>query len=171
MAGPGAGCDGLFKAIVKVGVQVIGIPGPWDSDSCGDDDDGDGLGDAADAFGSFAPGTLVLRTPDNSGTAVVIGGWHPSQSTGTMWDLTIPGNNDHDFYIVLATATILVRNCGGPKSSKQFISPTNPPQLPPTDLPPGYSVRVMGPTPDYPDGYWRITNSGGQYVSMSIPLQ
>jgi hypothetical protein len=33
-----------------------------------------------------------------------------------MWDLTIPGNNDHDFYVVLAssdTATVLVHNCGG----------------------------------------------------------
>jgi hypothetical protein len=29
-----------------------------------------------------------------------------------MWDLTIPGNNDHDFYIDTAAASALVHNCG-----------------------------------------------------------
>jgi hypothetical protein len=28
-----------------------------------------------------------------------------------MWDLTIPGNNDHDFYIDTSTAPALVHNC------------------------------------------------------------
>jgi Pretoxin HINT domain len=39
-----------------------------------------------------------LRTPDG-GTAVVAGGYVPRQRSGWMWDLTVPGNNDHDFYI------------------------------------------------------------------------
>ena len=32
-----------------------------------------------------------------------------------MWDLTVPGNNDHDFYIVAVTAdtSVLVHNSGG----------------------------------------------------------
>ncbi len=29
-----------------------------------------------------------------------------------MWDLTVPGNNDHDFYINTSVATVLVHNCG-----------------------------------------------------------
>jgi hypothetical protein len=37
----------------------------------------------------------------------------PRQHDGWMWDLTIPGNNDHDFYIQAATSVILVHNCDG----------------------------------------------------------
>ena len=28
-----------------------------------------------------------------------------------MWDLTVPGNNDHDFYVTVATTAVLVHNC------------------------------------------------------------
>jgi hypothetical protein len=28
-----------------------------------------------------------------------------------MWDLAIPGGNDHDFYIVTIAAAVLVHNC------------------------------------------------------------
>jgi hypothetical protein len=30
-----------------------------------------------------------------------------------MWDLTIPGNNDHDFYVVAGSVSILVHNIDG----------------------------------------------------------
>jgi hypothetical protein len=33
-----------------------------------------------------------------------------------MWDLTVPGNNDHDFYVLAAATAVLVHNCGGPAS-------------------------------------------------------
>jgi filamentous hemagglutinin len=38
----------------------------------------------------------------------------PRQHAGWMWDrdLTIPGNNDHDFYINTLAADVLVHNCG-----------------------------------------------------------
>ena len=36
----------------------------------------------------------------NGTTATVIGGTVPVQHDGWMWDLTVPGNNDHDFYVV-----------------------------------------------------------------------
>jgi hypothetical protein len=52
-----------------------------------------------------------LRTPDGSDTATVVTGWIPKQRDGWMWDLTIPGNNDHDFYIDTTTADVLVHNC------------------------------------------------------------
>jgi hypothetical protein len=36
--------------------------------------------------------------------ALMGGGW--------MWDLTVPGSNDHDFYVtVTATTAVLVHNC------------------------------------------------------------
>jgi Pretoxin HINT domain len=51
-----------------------------------------------------------LRTPDGSDTATVTGGWTPAVTTGWMWDLTIPGNNDHDFYIDTTVGSLLVHN-------------------------------------------------------------
>jgi hypothetical protein len=29
-----------------------------------------------------------------------MGGSTPADHDGWMWDLTVPGNNDHDFYVV-----------------------------------------------------------------------
>ena len=58
--------------------------------------------------GSLKYGTH-LRTP--GGTATVLGGYVPRQASGWMWDLTVPGNGDHDFYIDTVAAPILVHNC------------------------------------------------------------
>jgi RHS repeat-associated protein len=62
--------------------------------------------------GSLRYGTH-LRTPGGGDTAVVTGGWIPAQRDGWMWDLTVPGNNDHDFYINTVETDVLVHNCGG----------------------------------------------------------
>lgn len=60
---------------------------------------------------------------------------------------------------------------GGPKSSPNFKPPTNSPQLPPTEIPMGWRVREMPPTPDYPTGYWRLEkpmgNGGWQGIDPS----
>jgi hypothetical protein len=59
--------------------------------------------------GALRDGTR-LRTPGDSNNAVVIGGWVPRQSAGWMWDLTVPGDNDHDFYIGTDLSQVLVHN-------------------------------------------------------------
>jgi hypothetical protein len=51
-----------------------------------------------------------LRTPGGADTATVAGGWVPAQRDGWMWDLTVPGNNDHDFYIGAIDTDVLVHN-------------------------------------------------------------
>jgi hypothetical protein len=45
---------------------------------------------------------MHLKTPDGQ-LAVVVGGSVPAVHDGWMWDLTVPGNNDHDFYVVIGT--------------------------------------------------------------------
>jgi hypothetical protein len=47
----------------------------------------------------------------NGTVAVADGGTVPADHDGWMWDLTVPGNNDHDFYVYTATVSILVHNC------------------------------------------------------------
>ncbi len=66
-----------------------------------------------------------LRTTAGS-TATVLSGQTPKVITGWMWDLTVPGNNDHDFYIATVAADVLVHNCpsgGGPRSSGRVLQP------------------------------------------------
>lgn len=45
---------------------------------------------------------------------------------------------------------------GTPRPPENFEPPTNPPQMPPTDIPSGWRVRPMPPTREYLDGYWRL---------------
>jgi hypothetical protein len=67
---------------------------------------------------------MHLETPDGQ-SAVVVGGSVPADRDGWMWDLTVPGNNDHDFYVLPASTdghhldyveagnmAVLVHNCG-----------------------------------------------------------
>ena len=46
----------------------------------------------------------------NGTVATADGGTPPADHDGWMWDLTVPGNNDHDFYVVGNVATVLVHN-------------------------------------------------------------
>jgi len=55
-----------------------------------------------------------LKTP-NGATVTVVGGTAPKVRDGWMWDLTVPGNDDHDFYVEAATAVVLVHNCAAPR--------------------------------------------------------
>jgi hypothetical protein len=51
-----------------------------------------------------------LKTPDGQAAVVVVGSV-PADHDGWMWDLTVPGNNDHDFYVETASTAVLVHNC------------------------------------------------------------
>ena len=51
-----------------------------------------------------------LKTLDGT-LAVADGGTTPKVHEGWMWDLTVPGNNDHDFYVVTSAVAVLVHNC------------------------------------------------------------
>ena len=50
-----------------------------------------------------------LKTADGT-LAIVVGGSTPKVHDGWMWDITVPGNNDHDFYVTAGTSDILVHN-------------------------------------------------------------
>jgi hypothetical protein len=45
------------------------------------------------------------RKTANGTIATVIGGTVPAQHDGWMWDITVPGNNDHDFYVATDPGT------------------------------------------------------------------
>jgi hypothetical protein len=72
--------------------------------------------------GSLRYGTH-LRTPGGRDTAVVSGGWVPPQRDGWMWDLTVPGNDDHDFYIDTEAADVLVHNVDESKVCDLTLGP------------------------------------------------
>jgi hypothetical protein len=48
-----------------------------------------------------------------NGTVAVVVGGTPNQHDGWMWDLTVPGNNDHDFYVAVRDTQVLVHNTDG----------------------------------------------------------
>ena len=47
---------------------------------------------------------MHLKTPDGQ-SAIVVEGSVPADHDGWMWDLTVPGDNDHDFYVVAGVAS------------------------------------------------------------------
>jgi Novel toxin 17 len=51
---------------------------------------------------------------------VVVGGSVPPVRDGWMWDLTVPGNNDHDFYVAVAATAVLVHNDSCPSISSRM---------------------------------------------------
>ena len=58
---------------------------------------------------------MSTSRPRTARIAVADGGTTPKVHDGWMWDLTVPGNNDHDFYIKTAVTAVLVHNCSKPR--------------------------------------------------------
>jgi hypothetical protein len=67
-----------------------------------------------------------LKTPDGT-LATADGGTTPKIHDGWMWDLTVPGNNDHDFYVTAGVTRVLVHNCdmNNPMSGFEQVSEAN----------------------------------------------
>jgi hypothetical protein len=59
-----------------------------------------------------------LKTPDGR-SAVVVGGTVPANHDGWMWDLTVPGNGDHDFYV--EPAVVLPPTRAGPTAAPVLV--------------------------------------------------
>ncbi len=51
-----------------------------------------------------------LRTSDGT-IATAADGYVSASASGWMWDLSVPGGDDHDFYIDVAATAVLVHNC------------------------------------------------------------
>jgi hypothetical protein len=93
---------------------------------------------------------MHLKTPDGQ-TAVVVVGSVPAVHDGWMWDLTVPGNNDHDFYVVTGMTPVLVHNT----SCRKFghLSPSGRLDIPNTS------------------GVYKITmEDGAQYVGKAADI-
>ncbi len=97
---------------------------------------------------------MHLKTPDGQ-PAIVVGGSVPAVHDGWMWDLTVPGNNDHDFYVSVGSgdvaASILVHNVGG-------ICPTNGSRMSVNDAL-DTAEQYLG------EGYRESVPGSGRYVS------
>lgn len=103
-----------------------------------------------------------LRT-SGGGYATVTGGWTPEDTYGWMWDLTIPGNSDHDFYIAAGDATVLVHNDNGDKC-KTAQDAAN-------DALEGGQTRGAASRLTLPDGGDSITDVSGSPRSINPDMQ
>ena len=72
------------------------------------------------------PSSMAPTCAPHPAAAIAAGGYTPHTAIGWMWDLTVPGNNDHDLYVIpgqpvgnddtyhvvgTSTAAVLVHNC------------------------------------------------------------
>lgn len=118
--------------------------------------------------GSWNPGTNggYSLARSSSGVGVASNGGR-SGAFSPGWQGRYAWNRDTAALAQNDRMGIPCQNCGGPKSSPNFLPPTNAPQLPPTELPPGHSIRVMPPTTQYPNGYWKQFDAKGQLIDPS----
>jgi hypothetical protein len=97
-----------------------------------------------------------LQTPDGT-TAVAEGGAAPKVHDGWMWDLTVPGNNDHDFYVQAGSASVLVHNC------QTFPNKYNDPEMLQGELSAAADAKVA-PISAGTQGFSDAVSGGGRYL-------
>ena len=120
---------------------------------------------------------MHLKTPDGQ-SAVVVGGSTPAVHDGWMWDLTVPGNNDHDFYVMAAQGgdvPVLVHNstCGVDPSLIQKLQESGVKFTPSDVVAAGENADgqvVFMETGNSRAGLTHIIEQhGGQFAQMGIP--
>ena len=98
-----------------------------------------------------------LKTADGT-IAVADGGTTPKQHDGWMWDLTVPGNNDHDFYVQPGATAVLVHNDNGTQGcspAEQAAALQSAVEKRASEVIASQSTRVRGPVLSgdrYPSG-------------------
>jgi RHS repeat-associated protein len=145
------------------------------------------------SYNQLVVGALVLAT----GAAIVNYEQHKDQTEGALRELGagisctynelttltsswvavgLAGNGDIGTVSRVGPCTFMAnipQNKKPPKRAKSPKPPTNPPQNPPDPPPPGCQIRIMPPSPAYPDfypnGYWVMT-CGNQPIDPSTGL-
>jgi RHS repeat-associated protein len=111
--------------------------------------------DAAAGFGDSLTlgGTREIRQVIGSdGTDYCSTAYQAGQYSGVVASYLVPGEGE------VRAETNAARRLAKP--TPKFRPPTNEPQMPPPFLPPGYDVRTMPPTEQYPNGYWVLSKNG-----------
>jgi len=87
----------------------------------------------------------------------VVGGTTPAEHDGWMWDLTVPGNNDHDFYVQAGSASVLVHNC------QTFPNKYDDPEMLQGELSAAADAKVA-PIAAGTQGFSDAVGGGGRYL-------
>ncbi len=109
------------------------------------DGGGDGPGGSAGGLSGGRSG---------AGSGGVRGGTGPKNSSGSVSGGS--GQKNTSGNIQAGTNNSVTPIKGQPKTSPKFKTPTNPPQMPPKNIPEGWRVREMGKTEQYKNGYWKL---------------
>jgi hypothetical protein len=97
-----------------------------------------------------------------------VGGYTPRNHDGWMWDLTVPGGNDHDFYIDTTVGSVLVHNCDDPFEGTRYSSDVRQQMSGPVGE--DHSFPEMGNNYATPDDVSVETGADGEpYTHIRIP--
>jgi hypothetical protein len=106
----------------------------------------------------------------------VVGGSVPAVHQGWMWDLTVPGNNDHDFYVTSSATPVLVHNSACPMPGAGGTQITSRTLMKNSD----FHIDVENPNPgaragqlhlqDYSGNKYQYNFETGQFEGLSNSL-
>jgi hypothetical protein len=106
---------------------------------------------------------MHLKTPDGQ-SAVVVGGSVPAVHDGWMWDLTVPGDNDHDFYVAVAATAVLVHNSDCPMPGAGGTQVTSRTLMQNSD----FHIDVENPNPGGRAGQLHLQDYSGKQISVQF---